>query len=227
MKKPIVISLGGSLIISDNKINIDFLKDFKSFIENKIKEGKKFIIVVGGGQIARIYQEAAKKLGESFNDTLDWLGIYATRLNAYLVWTLFKQIAYKKIIINPNFRVNFQEKILIASGWKPGFSTDYDAVILAKNYHSKVIFNLTNIDYIYDKNPKIYPNAKKIAIIKWNDYLKIIENKWSPGMSTPFDPRASHLAKKFKIKCYIINGQNLREFKKALENKKFKGTIIY
>jgi uridylate kinase len=198
MTKIYVISLGGSLVVP-NEINIKFLSLFKNIIEKKIKENKKFIIIVGGGKTARNYQNAAKALTKVSNEDLDWLGIHATRINAHLLLTIFRKYAYFRIIKNPKEKISFKEKILIAAGWKPGFSTDYDAVLLAKTYGSDTIINLTNVDYVYDKDPNKFKSAKPFKEISWKDYLKLIEQKWIPGMSAPFDPIASKLAQKFKI----------------------------
>jgi len=55
----------------------------------------------------------------------------------------------------------------------------------------------------------------------------MIDVKWKPGMSTPFDPIASKLAKKLGIKCIIINGNKLINLKKFFNNENFKGTLIY
>ena len=53
MKKVIVLSLGGSLIIPDS-INTTYLKTFKKvLLKNKSKY--KFIVVCGGGSLARKY----------------------------------------------------------------------------------------------------------------------------------------------------------------------------
>lgn len=221
-----IISLGGSLLVPD-EIDINFLKQFKFFIKNHIKKERKFIIIVGGGKTARKYQHAAKKLVNISHSDLDWLGIHGTRINAHLLLTVFRKFAYYRIIKNPKEKVNFKEKILIAAGWKPGFSTDYDAVWLAKTYGSNTILNLTNVDYVYDKDPKKYKNTKAFKKIFWDDYLKMINNEWKPGMSAPFDPIASKLAKKFGFKCVIINGKKFSELNKFLENKNFKGTLIY
>jgi uridylate kinase len=226
MKNFLIISLGGSLVVPNN-IDIKFIKQFKNIIEEKIKENKKFIIIVGGGKIARNYQDAAKSLIKVSNEDLDWLGIHATRINAHLLLTIFRKYAYYRIIKNPKEKVKFKEKILIAAGWKPGFSTDYDAVLLAKTYNSDTIINLTNIDYVYDKDPNKFKDAKPFKEISWKDYLKLIEQKWIPGMSAPFDPIASKLVQKFKFKVVIINGKKLKNLKNYLENRKFKGTIIY
>lgn len=156
--KIFVISLGGSLLVPQ-EIDLSFLKKFKNVIEQEIKD-KKFIIIVGGGKTARNYQQAAKKLVNITNEDLDWLGIHATRLNAHLLLTIFRDKAYYRIIKNPREKVKFKEKILIAAGWKPGFSTDYDAVLLAKTYGTNIIINLTNIDYVYDKDPNKHKDAK-------------------------------------------------------------------
>jgi uridylate kinase len=226
MTKIYVISLGGSLVVP-NEINIKFLSLFKNIIEKKIKENKKFIIIVGGGKTARNYQNAAKALTKVSNEDLDWLGIHATRINAHLLLTIFRKYAHFRIIKNPKEKISFKEKILIAAGWKPGFSTDYDAVLLAKTYNSNTIINLTNVDYVYDKDPKKFKSAKPFKEISWKDYLKLIEQKWIPGMSAPFDPIASKLAQKFKFKVVILNGRKLKNLENYLANKTFKGTIIY
>jgi len=226
MKKIYVISFGGSLIVPA-EIDIKILKKFKNIIEKEIKKAKKFIIITGGGKTARNYQNAAKALTKVSNEDLDWLGIHATRINAHLLLTIFRKYAYFRIIKNPKEKINFKEKILIAAGWKPGFSTDYDAVLLAKTYNSDTIINLTNVDYVYDKDPNKFKDAKPFKEISWKDYLKLIEQKWIPGMSAPFDPIASKLAQKFKFKVIILNGKKLKNLENYLANKTFKGTIIY
>jgi uridylate kinase len=226
MKNLFVISLGGSLLVP-GEIDVKFLKKFKAIIEREIKRNKKFIIIVGGGKTARNYQNAAKALTKVSNEDLDWLGIHATRINAHLLLTIFRKYAYFRIIKNPKEKINFKEKILIAAGWKPGFSTDYDAVLLAKTYGSDTIINLTNVDYVYDKDPNKFKDVKPFKEISWKDYLKLIEQKWIPGMSAPFDPIASKLAQKFKFKVIILNGRKLKNLENYLANKSFKGTIIY
>jgi uridylate kinase len=226
MKNLFVISLGGSLLVP-GEIDVKFLKKFKAIIEREIKRNKKFIIIVGGGKTARNYQNAAKALTKVSNEDLDWLGIHATRINAHLLLTIFRKYAYFRIIKNPKEKINFKEKILIAAGWKPGFSTDYDAVLLAKTYGSDTIINLTNVDYVYDKDPNKFKDVKPFKEISWKDYLKLIEQKWIPGMSAPFDPIASKLAQKFKFKVIILNGRKLKNLENYLANKTFKGTIIY
>ena len=158
------------------------------------------------------------------DEDLDLIGIYATRLNAHLLRTIFRDIAYKRIIKDPTEKISF-DKVLIAAGWKPGFSTDYDAVMLAKTFNAKTVVNMTNIDYLHDKDPSKYKNAKLIKEIDWAGFRKIVGSKWSPGLKAPFDPVASKLAQKLDLTLVLI-GKNLNNLKKFLEGRKFKGSIV-
>lgn len=220
-KEVIVLSLGGSVIVPDD-IDSDFLKDLKKLIKNNSKKYK-FILVTGGGKTARRYQEAAKKFNIS-NTELDWLGIQSTWLNAELVRRILGNLAYKDIVTNPNNKVNFNN-ILIAGGWKPGWSTDYDAVILAKNHKAKTVINMTNVEYLHDKDPRKYKDAKKIEKIDWNGFRKIVGDKWVPGLNVPFDPIAAKLAQKLRLKLVLV-GKNIKNFDNFLKGKKFKGSVV-
>ena len=223
IKETIIISLGGSLI-APMEIDVEFLKRFKITLQKYLPE-KRFFIIVGGGKIARIYQKAILEFGAKSADR-DWIGINVTRLNAEVLKQVFAENVYPKIIIDPTKKVKTNKNIVIGAGWKPGWSTDYDAVLIAKNHGIKTIINLTNIDYVYDKNPNEFIDAKPIKEINWNNFQKIVGDKWSPGNSAPFDPIASKLAGKLKLKVVMLNGKNLERLEDFLNDKSFIGTII-
>ncbi len=217
--------MGGSLIVPD-EIDWKLLKRFKELIIKQIKLGKRFIIVAGGGNIARKYQKAVSKIGVLEPDDRDWIGIHSTRLNAHLLRTIFRKYAHPRINKNPYERFDFKEKILIGSGWRPGVSSDYDAVVLAKEYQAKEILNLSNIDYVYDKDPDRYKDARKIKEISWKDFRKIVGNRWDPGMNVPFDPIASRMAQEYNMVVTIMNGKRIKNVENYLNHRKFKGTVI-
>ncbi|MBC8501164.1 MAG: UMP kinase [DPANN group archaeon] len=222
----VVLSLGGSLIVPD-EVDFDYLKKFRRVIEKFVVNGFRFVIVCGGGKTARDYQRAAKKIVNLHPEDVDWLGVHATRINAHLLRTVFRDKAHPKIITNPIEKINFKEKILVAAGWKPGWSSDYDAVLLAKNLGVKKVINLSNIDYVYDKDPKKFKDAKRFDSISWHDFRKVVGDEWDPGLNLPFDPVASKEAEKEGLTVIIANGADLDNFEVILRGKRFNGTTIH
>lgn len=224
-EEKIIISLGGSLIVP-GEVDVDFLKDFRGLILSEIEKGKKFIIITGGGKICRKYQNAAKELVDPTNEDLDWIGIASLKLNAELLRVLFSEQANDRVISNLSEDLNFKKSIIVGSAYEPGQSTDWDAVLAAKNVKAKKIINLSNTDYVYDSNPKINPDAKKIENISWSEYRKLIPKEWNPGLNSPFDPIASELAEKEGITVVTMNGKPIDNLKKFLNGEKFLGTTI-
>lgn len=211
------------------EIDWKFVKKFKALIEEEIKKGYKFILITGGGKTARKYIDAAAKVDDINNEDKDWIGIHATRMNAHFIRTIFRKHAHPRINKNPHDLedfYNFKEDILVAAGWRPGFSTDFDAVLLAKYLGIKTLINLSNIDYICDKDPRKFENCKKIERISWKEFRKIVGDKWDPGMNAPFDPIASKQAQEIGLEVAIMNGQKLANLKNYLDGKKARGTII-
>ena len=196
-------------------------------IIDEVKKGQKFILIIGGGSTARNYQDALKGTIKISETDLDWMGIEATIINANFVRLMFGELAYKDVITNPTKKIKTNKSIIVAAGYKPGCSTDYDAVLFAKTYGAIEVLNLSNIEYVYDKDPKEFSDAKKIENIDWKTFRKeIVGDIWQPGKSAPFDPVASKAAEKLKLKVSILQGTNLLEVKKALGGKKFRGTVI-
>jgi uridylate kinase len=222
----IIISLGGSIIVP-NEIDVGFLKSFKALIERYISRGFRFIIVAGGGQTCRKYQGAASAVTRLDKEDLDWLGIHSTRLNAHLLRTIFWHDADPTVIKDPTTaKKTSKSMIQIAAGWKPGWSTDYDTVLLAKRFGADTILNLTNNDYVYDKDPKKFENARPIKEISWKDFRKLVGSEWNPGMNVPFDPIASREAEVSGLKVLMLNGTKLKNLENCLSGRKFIGTII-
>jgi len=227
-QKTIIIALGGSIICPQpGKINTNFLKKFKKLILKYIKRGYRFIIVSGGGKISRIYQQAAAKIVKKLPyEDMDWLGIHATRINAHLLRTIFRRKAYPVVLDNPKKPIKGDWRLLIASGWRPGWSTDYITILLAERFQIKEIIDAGNIPFIYTKDHLKYKNVKTIKRIFWKDYRKLISPRWIPGLSVPIDPIAAKIAQKLKLRAFIIKGTELKNLEKVILDKNFKGTII-
>ena len=228
-KNAFVLSLGGSLVVPNGGIDTQFLLDFNTFIRNQVSSKKRrFFITVGGGAIARQYIEAGRTTrgGELAESDIDWLGVHSSRLNAQLVRTIFQDIADPRVIKHYEIILKIESPVAIAAGWKPGWSTDYCAVTLCQDYGVSQVINLTNVDQVYDRDPKKFADAKPIDTISWKDYRHMIGSDWTPGMNAPFDPIASKLAHEVGITVKILNGKNLDNLAKALDGEAFVGTTI-
>jgi len=220
MKETVIISLGGSLIVPD-EIDVRFLNDFVNEI-NRMSDRFRFVVYCGGGSTARKYQKAAGALDDY---ALDEIGIKATSLNALLVRNLFGDRAEKHIIEDPTAELTLKKDVIVASGWKPGWSTDYDAVLLAKNIGVRRIINMSNVDYVYSADPKEDKSARPLEEMSWAELRSMIGDEWKPGMNAPFDPVAAREAEENRIEVAII-GKDIANLRKSVENKDFKGTRI-
>ena len=221
-KKNIIISLGGSIVVPDD-IDTNYVKKFKQLILQNLKKYN-FIIIVGGGKYARKYQEAGKKLNVK-TEKLDWLGIGISQNNAWFINYVFDAKTPEKIHLHPE-KVNFSKPIQVAGGWKPGWSTDYVATQFAVKNNIDTVINLSNIDYVYVKDPNKYISAKKKKELNWADFQKIVGTKWKPGMNAPFDPIATKIAKANNLTVVCMNGKKLANISSFLRKKPFIGTTI-
>jgi uridylate kinase len=234
-----VISLGGS-IVAPGEVDVSFLAEFRSIIGEFLERDEKsrFILVVGGGGPARVWQKACRDIVPSVPDEeADWIGIMATRLNAQLVKAVMGGWCTQPVVTDPTQAGidgeqtssqdgTFAGRVLVASGWKPGFSSDYDAVLLAERFHASMVINLSNIKQVYTGDPHKDPNAKPIDAISWEDFRAIVGDEWTPGKNVPFDPVASRHGERLGMKVICAAGRDLPNLRHILEGKSFIGTII-
>ncbi len=225
-KKIVVISLGGSQIIPDD-VNISYLRKFKKILKKNSKKYK-FIVVCGGGSIARKYISVLKK--EKINEKLQSLaGIGSTRMNARFMSYFFN--------IDPKLGIPHTHKTLKkyikiqpitfcgALEYKPNQTSDSTAAEIAQEFKSDFI-NITNVRGLYTANPKKVKNAKFISKISWKDFDKMAnKSKFKPGQHFVLDQTASKIIMKHKITTYIT-GTDLNQIDNLLNHKKFNGTVI-
>jgi uridylate kinase len=228
MKKVIIISLGGSLIVP-NKINCKLLQDFKKVLE-KNKRNYKFIVVCGGGSIARTYIKSLdneKIRKKEYLQSL--LGISITRLNARLLTYFFGKDANEGIPHDMNHVYNLLKKndfvFCGALRYAKNQTSDSTSAKLAEYFHADFI-NLTNVKGLYDKNPKKFKSAKFITEISHKDFYKMTKKiEYKPGQHFVLDQSAAKVIKKHNIPTYILDG-DMKNLDNLLNKKHFVGTRI-
>lgn len=228
-----VLSVGGSIIVPE-KPDVEFLSKFSAMCKDWLDQDKsrRLILVAGGGAPARVYQNAYKEVagasGCDFDaNAADWIGIMATRINAQLVKACFGSYCKNDVVYNPTLDdLQFDGQVLVAAGWKPGFSTDTDAVYLGEKFDAKTIVNLSNIEKVYTDDPRKNPDAKPLDTISWADFRKMVGDEWTPGKNCPFDPIASKKASELGMKVICAGVKNLDNIKAILNDEDFIGTTI-
>lgn len=171
---------------------------------------------MGGGNVARNYIKAAADCGID-KQGQDMLGIEATRLNAMLFALILARNGLRSINVRNIFEVHpyflEQYQVIVTVGTIPGHTTDRVAVQCASKFYSDSVINVTEVGYIYDKDPKKHSDAKVIERVKGSELI----NKWGlehrPGMNLPIEPRAVQEALEHKIKIYVI-GQFIEDLEK-------------
>ena len=223
-----VLSVGGSIVAPENP-DSEFLASFVALVREWLAEdnSRKLILVIGGGGPARSYQKAYRTVCPGgADDQADWIGIMATRLNAQLLKAIFADICPADVVYDPTKVDVFTGRIIVAAGWKPGFSTDNDAVLLAERFNAPTVINLSNIAKVYTDDPRTNPDAKPIDTISWADFRAIVGDEWVPGKNVPFDPIASIHAQKAGISVICAAGRDIENLRNILDGKPFTGTTI-
>jgi uridylate kinase len=231
MEKLFVIKIGGSVLSLENNVfDFEVAEKLKTFFLS-FDDSYKFILVTGGGFVARNYQQMLKLKGYSDYDQ-HYIGTIACNMNAVMFRSVFQTHAHKRVIALSELSsvqpLKFNEKVLIAGAGEPGPSSDWDAVHLAIKSGATKVITIKDIDAVYSEDPDKNANATKLTSVSWNDYLKIIGNPefHKPGGNLPVDPIASKLAMQNKIKFFVV-GNNLDNLRNLLNNEQYLGTEIY
>lgn len=223
-----IISLGGS-IVAPGEPDTLFIRSFTTLIREYLEEddSRQVILIVGGGGPARSYQKAYRSIEpDGSAEEQDWIGIMATRLNAQLVKAVLADIAPDPVVTDPTGVERMNGRVLVAAGWKPGFSTDTDAVYLAEQFGADRVINLSNISKVYSADPKLDPEAVPLDTISWAEFRRMVGDEWIPGKNLPFDPVASKKAAGLGLKVITAAGEDIENIGRLLRGEEFTGTVI-
>ena len=215
--------------MAPDAVDTDFVRRFRETALRFLDGGsnRKLILVVGGGAPARRYQQAYRELADAPDAVeQDWIGIYATYLNGRLLKAVFAAECRDDLVTDPSAEIPFSGRVLVAAGWKPGFSTDYDAVLLAERFGGRRVINLSNIRKVHTADPKTNPDAEPVDSMSWKDFRRIVGDEWSPGSNLPFDPVAAKKSQELGLTVVVAEGGNLENTEAILLGKDFEGTVI-
>lgn len=228
--KRILLKLSGESLAGSKKVGIDFEKVLE--ICKKIKEiaslGVEVAIVVGGGNFWR-----GRSNQQMDRCTSDYIGMLGTTMNALALGDAFKQLNQEvRVQTGVEMRqiaefyikdraIKHLEKgrvVIFGCGTgSPFFSTDTAAALRANEINADALLKATNVDGIYDKDPKKYEDAKKISSIT---YLDVLNKKLNV-----MDTTATSLCMDNEVPIVVFNINKPHNLKKIIKCEKI-GTIV-
>ncbi|MDR0351592.1 MAG: UMP kinase [Puniceicoccales bacterium] len=184
--KKVILKLSGESLA--NRDDARSIESIGQEIDTVIRQGTQMGIVIGGGNIFRGHSHGEKSSSETrIKD--DQIGMLATIINGLALSKIFAQIGLKTLIQSAigidgmvdRFSVENSTKFMESGGvvifcagtGNPYFSTDTAAALRACELGADVLLKATTVDGIYDKNPKMDKNAKKLEKIDYIEALSL------------------------------------------------------
>lgn len=222
----VVLSLGGGTINPEGTPDVETIRKLAKVI---LDSPHSFGIVTGGGRVARVYAQAARELGANEFEA-DEVAVITTRQNAKLMITALGDKCYPKVVddFDEAAQASYDKKVVIMGGTIPGITTDTDSVLLAEKLHATRLVNISNVDAIYDSNPRTNPNAKKFPKMTHEELAALanVSDTRKAGTNFVFDLLACKLAARSKLELHFVSGKNLDDLKKAIDGKSHNGTVV-
>ena len=229
--KRILVKLSGEALAKSNGTGINFERvlDICKEIKEVTELGTEVGIVVGGGNFWR-----GRSNTQMDRCTSDYIGMLGTTMNALAIGDAFKQIdvpvrvqtgvemrQIAEYYIKDRALKHLNNKRVVVFGCgagSPFFSTDTAAALRAAEINADALVKATNVDAIYDKDPKKHEDAKKISKLT---YLDVLNNKDINVM----DSTATTLCMDNEIPIIVFDINKHGNLKKVIEGKKI-GTVV-
>ncbi|MFH0861539.1 MAG: UMP kinase [Candidatus Altiarchaeota archaeon] len=221
----LVFSIGGS-ILAPGGVDQTYVALLSAMLK-ELSTKHQIAVVVGGGRPARQKIAEARAKGVSWAEC-DHIGIMATRENArHLVMALGREA--NRTIPESIYEAAsiFGKRIVVMGGTEPGHSTDAVAALIADWVGADAFINASNVDAVYDKNPKNFPDAKSLETVRVDDLIRLLDGEgFNAGEYPLLDPTSLKVIKRAKIRALVLDGRDIDNMRAAAEGRPFKGTTV-
>ncbi|MBN2251667.1 MAG: hypothetical protein JW724_06310 [Candidatus Altiarchaeota archaeon] len=235
----IIIKYGGSIINPDGQYDDQAIRKLSSLLQANLKE--QFCLVIGGGRVCRQLQDAAESIlkdvlpSEQMNNARDEIGIATTKINAAYLLSRLKPLIGKELcptlVIDPHAKPPGGYRVYLATGARPGHSTDYDTMALAKTFSADRAIKISDFETVLDVKPSAFDKERlgeyqPLPRMTWTELASLIGEEWHSGGSYPFDPAACKIGKELAFKGFSLSIGRYDQLDAMVAGKPFKGTLV-
>ncbi len=225
--RPVVVSIGGSVLFTghDDRQYVAALAALLRTVGRSVP----LAVTTGGGRVAREYIRLGRDLGLTEVE-LDELGIEVTRLNARLLAASVggPTPAHPPTSIALAVHELGRASPVILGGTEPGHTTDGVAALIAVRVRAACLVNATDVDGLYDADPRTHPNARRIPRLRWPEFRRrVLEaSSGEAGQNFLFDRLGADSLARAGIPLSIVQGRDLANLERAIRGRAFDGSRI-
>lgn len=218
----LVIKIGGSLLFDENQqLDVQRFQQYAQVIREILSKGHDLMLVVGGGVLAKTLVAHGDALGAD-TASKDRLGIAATWVCAQLMIAAIGESTFPTPIMSETQLLQCleTEKLLVMGGLQPGQSTNAVAARVAELTKTKIILNVTDVDGVFESDPKDSDQAQLLPVVTVDKLRQIVSSLESkPGTYPLFDKVALDIVERADIEVWFVNGQDPNNIKRAIQEK--------
>ncbi|HTT46212.1 MAG TPA: UMP kinase [Thermoplasmata archaeon] len=224
---PVVVSIGGSVLLTGSG-DAEYLDQLASLLR-RCANDRPLVVTVGGGRTARDYIEVGRALGLTEVE-LDEVGIDVTRIHARL---LAARVGPPTPANPPTTVPGVVEQLrhgspVILGGTEPGHTTDGVAALVAVRIRAARVVNATNVDGIYDRDPRADPSAHRLERLSWPEFRAMVHaaTTGQAGQNFLFDRLGADALARAKIPLLVVPGRDLPNLEAAISGRACRGSRV-
>jgi uridylate kinase len=224
---PVVVSVGGSVFLSGED-DAKYLQELADLLA-RVGRGAPVVVTVGGGRTARAYIRLGRALGLT-DVELDELGIDVTRIHARLLAGRIglPTPSHPPASVREAVEAVRHASPVVLGGTEPGHTTDAVAALIAVRLRAARVVNATDVDGVYETDPRTTPGARRWERCPWPAFLRLVGTGTSdvPGQRFPFDRLGAEALARAAIPLAVVAGRDLGNLEAAISGRTFVGTLV-
>jgi len=225
--KTVAASVGGSALFEEDnpiRLNCETVARLRMFCQELLDQGRSVILVIGGGELARIRQADAENCGVKDQEKLDKIGIHITRANAGLISDILVENA---VPVRPLTLIGSYDQgvVYIGGGTEPGHTSDYPAVQAAHEAGASVLLNIGARPGLHPVTPEGFNSEEIIKELTLREYRQLFPGSHKSGENIPFDREGTDLAIQYGM-IVVLLGPDFDNIRKCTAGEEFVGTIL-